>query len=157
MVVIPAPFSVMDAPDTNPAPVAVSVNAGLPAATADGEIDVSAKEPFPDPPVMVSVRAFDVVLSGFRTLMLTVPPLAICAAVTLAVSSVADFTVVVSEIPSHKIVVPLTKFVPVAVRVNPSAPAATVVGEMDDRVGLKTPLNPPHPPSNVERTASRKT
>ena len=112
-------------------------------------MDVSLKEL----PVMVSVSVADVVLSGFITRMLTLPGAAICAAVTFAVSWVVDETVVESEAPSQRIVVPLTKFVPVAVRTKSALPAATEAGARDARVGGRTPLNPPHPHRNRDKTA----
>jgi hypothetical protein len=97
------------------------------------------------------------VLSGFITRMLTAPGVAICAAVTFAVSSVVDETAVESEAPFQRIVVPLTKFVPVAVRTKPALPMATVAGDMEANVGGRTPLNPPHPHRNRDKTArSRK-
>lgn len=129
----------MEAPETNPAPVAVSVNAGLPAATAEGEIESSRKEPVPEPPVIVSVIASDVVLSDFITRTLTAPAVAIWAAATLAVSWVEELTVVGSDIPSQRIVEPEAKLVPLAVSVKPALPAATVVGLIDDKVGARTP------------------
>jgi len=156
VVVMAVPFRVMAAPETKPTPVAVNVKDALPAATAEGDMLVSSKEPFPEPPVTVSMIVPDVVLSGFSTRMLTVPPDAICAAVTFAVSFVDEVTVVGSEVPSHNIVVPLTKFDPVAVRVNAAPPAATVVGVMDVNVGAKIPLKPPHPLRNAERTESNR-
>jgi len=155
-VVIAVPFSVIAAPDTKPTPVAVRVNAGLPAATAAGEMDVRLNVPPGEPPVMVSVRASEVVLSDFITRMLTAPAEAICAAVTFAVSCVADVTVVGREAPSHKITVPPVKFAPVAVSVNASLPAAIVVGLMDDNVGARMPLNPPQPLRTRERTESNR-
>ena len=93
-------------------------------------------------------------LSDFITRILTVPALAIWAAVTLAVNWVDEPTVVDSETPSHKIVVPLAKFVPVAVSVNAAPPAATVAGVIDESVGASTPLNPPQPQTQTERTES---
>jgi hypothetical protein len=98
----------------------------------------------------------EVVLSDFITRMLTVPADAICAAVTFAVSCVADATVVGRDVPSHRITVPLAKFVPVAVSVKAALPAVIVVGLIDDNVGARTPLNPPQPLRTRERTASNR-
>jgi hypothetical protein len=85
--------------------------------------------------------------------MLTVPGVAICAAVTFAVSWLADETVVESGAPFQRMVVPLTKFVPLAVRTKSVLPAATEAGEREARVGGRTPWNPPHPHRNRDRTA----
>jgi hypothetical protein len=107
---------------------------------------------------MVSVIAPEVVLSAFIARMLTAPALAICSAVMFAVSWVEELTVVGSDVPSHRRVVPCAKLLPLAVSVKPALPAATVVGLMDDKVGARTPLNPPHPHQKSERTvSSRKT
>ena len=151
------PFSVMDAPETNPFPIAVRVKSPLPAATAEGEIDVSANEPpGPPPPVIVRLSVPEVVLSAFNTRMLTVPELAICAALTLAVSWDEDVTVVGRDIPFHRSVVPWLKLDPDAVSEKSALPAATVSGEMEDRVGARTPLKPPQPHQKTERTKSRR-
>jgi hypothetical protein len=109
---------------------------------------------FKELPVMVKVSVPEVVLSGFIARMLTFPGAAIWAAVTFAVSWVADETVVESDAPFQRIVVPLTKFVPVAVRTKSALPAATEAGESDARVGGRTPLNPPHPHRNRDKTAN---
>jgi hypothetical protein len=146
-------FNVIAAPETNPVPVAVNAKDVLPAVTAAGEMDASLKEL----PVTVRGNVLEVVLSGFITRMLTVPGVAICAAVTFAVSWVADETVVESEAPFQRIVVPLTKFVPFAMRTKSVLPAATEAGEREASVGGRTPLNPPHPHRNRDKTAkSRK-
>jgi hypothetical protein len=144
-----ASFSVIAAPETNPIPVAVNVKDPLPAVTAGGEIDVRLKEL----PVIVRVSVLEVVLSGFITRMLTFPGVAICAAVTFPVSSVVDEKAVESEAPFQRIVVPLTKFVPVAVSTKSVLPAATEAGESEASVGGRTPLNPPHPHRNRDKMA----
>ena len=153
---IAAPLRVMAAPETKPTPVAVSVKAGLPAATAAGEMEVRLNVPPGEFPVMVRVSASEVVLSAFMTRMLTAPADAICAAETFAVSWVADETVVANATPSHRTVVPPAKLVPVASSVNASLPAATVVGFIDDNVGVRMPLNPPQPFRTKGRTASNR-
>ncbi|HEY1895514.1 MAG TPA: hypothetical protein VGG62_04540 [Terracidiphilus sp.] len=103
-------------------------------------------------PVTVRGSVPEVVLSGFITRMLTVPGVAICGAVTFAVSWVADETVVESEAPFQRMVVPLTKFVPFAMRTKSALPAATEAGEREASVGGRTPLNPPHPHRNRDKT-----
>ena len=139
VVVAAVPLSVIAAAETNPVPVAVSVKDALPAATAAGEIEVRLKGPPLELLVIVSVIALELVLSDFITRILTAPALAICAALTLALSWVDELTVVGSEPPSHRSIVPWAKLVPVAVSVNPALPAVIVVGLIDDRVGESTP------------------
>jgi hypothetical protein len=148
-VVRPAAFNVMAAPEINPAPVAVNVKAALPAVTAGGEIEVSLKAL----PVMVKVSVLEVVLSGFITRTLTAPGVATCAAVIFVVSCVEDETAVESGAPFQRIVVPLMKFAPVAVRTKSVLPAATEEGEREAKVGGRSPWNPPHPHSNRDKTA----
>jgi hypothetical protein len=141
-------FNVIAAPETNPVPVAVNAKDVLPAVTAAGEMDASLKEL----PVTVRGNVLEVVLSGFITRTLTVPGAAICAAVTFAVSWLADETVVESDAPFQRIVAPLTKFVPFAVRTKSPLPAATEAGDREASVGGRTPLNPPHPHRNRDKT-----
>ena len=58
---------------------------------------------------------------------------------TCAVSCEFETTVVVSAAPSHRIWVPLMKFVPFTVRVKVALPAATVEGVMELIVGVTIP------------------
>lgn len=151
------PFRVIVLELMKPTPVAESVKLPLPAATVDGEIEVKENVEFPPPPpeplpLIVSISAEDVVVSGFITRIVTVPAVAICAADTAAVSCVVDVTVVGRDTPSHNSVVPLTKFVPVAVSVKPEAPAVTLSGLMAVNVGVTTPLKPPQPASSTLTT-----
>src|SRR6266568_1746429 len=98
----------------------------------------------------------DVVVSDFMTRMLTMPAFAICPADIVAVNWVFETTFVGCAVPSHKICVPLVKFDPVAVNVKSALPAATEAGEIEVRVGVTTPLNPPHPATTVMRTSKAK-
>lgn len=84
-VVIPVLLSVISSPVTKPTPVAVSVKAALPAATDAGEMEVRLNVVDPAPVTANSI-AFEVVVSGFIALMLTVPAVAICAADIVVVS-----------------------------------------------------------------------
>jgi len=149
-VVIAVLFSVIKEPETKPTPTAVSVNVGLPAATAEGEMDVNANV-LAALPVTANVTASEVVPSGFIARMFTLAGDAICSAFTFAVSCVADDTVVGSASPPQSRIVPLTKFVPVAVRVKSLPPAVTVVGLIDASVGGNTPWNPPQPHRTRQR------
>lgn len=141
LVVIATPSSVIESPFTKPTPVAVNVKAGLPDAMELGDIEVRLYVLPPPPPVPVMVKSItpEVVVSAFITRTATMPALAICAAEIDVVSCVGDTTLVGCAIPSHRISVPAVKFVPVAVRVNPALPAATVAGEIDVSVGVTTP------------------
>ena len=152
VVVIAVPFSVITSPLTKPMPVAARVKSGLPAAMEEGDIDVRLNVCDPDP-VTVSCIGPEVVVSDFITRILTVPAAAICAADIEVVSWVVETTLVARATASHNICVPLVKFVPVAVSVNPALPAATVAGEIEVSVGVTTPLKPPHPMTNVKRTS----
>jgi len=162
VVVIAVPLSVITSPLAKPTPVADKVKSGLPAATDDGEIDVRLNVCKPVP-VIVNNLESEVVVSDFITRILTEPAAAICSAVIEAVNWVLETTEVESAIPSQRICVPLVKFVPVAVSVKPSLPAATVAGEMAVNVGVTTPLKPPHPERTVttsnkpDRTIDRDT
>jgi len=160
VVVMATPFHITWLPLTKLVPVAVRARGVvMPFGEVFGVIEDSVGGGAPPPvplPVMVRMSAPDVVVSGFIARMVITPALAICAAETVAVSFVAELTVVGSEAPSQRTVVPDTKFVPVAVRVNAAPPAATVVGSMEDKVGVTTPLNPPHPPRNKERTKRKR-
>lgn len=153
------PFQMIWLPLAKPVPVAVRGNAALPLKALSGLIEVSVggvplPPPGPPPPVIVKLNALDVVVSAFITRTLTVPAAAICAAVIDAVSCVFETTVVGCATPSHKICVPLVKFVPVAVKVKAAEPAATEAGLIDERVGVTTPLKPPQPEKNMARNGS---
>lgn len=156
MVVTAVPLRVIAAPETKPAPDAVSVKSGLPAATAAGEMDARLNAPPGEPPVIVSVMASEVVLSDFITRMLTAPAAAICVAAIFAVSCVEDATVVGSATPPHRMAVPPAKLLPVAVRVKSPDPAATEVGSMELNVGVRMPLNPPQPHRTRKKTESNR-
>lgn len=148
-------LSVMTSPIAKPTPVAVKVNAALPAATVEGVMDVRLNDCDP-PSVIVNCIAPEVVVSGFMTRMLTAPATATWAADITVVSWESETTFVLWATPSQRICVPGIKFVPVAVSVNPALPAAMDAGEIEDKVGVTTPLNPPHPVNIVENTSNRK-
>lgn len=63
-------------------------------------------------------------------------------------------TFVGSDVPFQRRVLPEAKFEPVAVSVKAAPPAETVVGDMDESVGARMPLNPPQPDQN--RTESNR-
>src|SRR5579859_810663 len=78
--------------------------------------------------VIVKVTELVVVLSGFVTVILAVPGLAISLAGTLAVSWVPETKLVVRADPFQLTVAPLTKFTPLTVRVNAGPSAAIELG-----------------------------
>src|SRR5713101_8384392 len=67
---------------------------------------------------------------GLATLTDAVPPLLTSAAVMVARSWVALTYIVVRSEPFHRMTAPVTKFVPVTVRVNAALPAGAFVGEI---------------------------
>src|SRR5262245_11589569 len=84
---------------------------------------------------MVNGRAFDRLPSGLATVTWAVPAAAMSAAVIAAVSWVALPNVVARLLPFHRTLVPLTKFEPVTVSVNPGPPACAELGVRDPRLG----------------------
>ena len=117
-------------------PVSVIVNAGTPALTEVGEIEVSVGTgllvaltlkliEFDGPPPGV----------GLFTKTAGVPAVATSAARIAAVSCVALTNVVTLFAPPKFTVAPLTKFVPFTVNVSAPEPAATPVGESEVTVG----------------------
>ena len=83
---------------------------------------------------MVKLSVFDVVPSGFRTLMVTLPCEAIRLAATYAVTWL-PLKLAKSGDPFHCNVAPDKKPDPFTVRVNAGAPAATEFGLRLDREG----------------------
>ena len=78
--------------------------------------------------LIVKGRGPDVTPPGFNTVTFTVPAAAISAAAIEAVSWVAFTKVVVRLDPPHCTAEPLTKLVPLTVRVNPELPAVVDEG-----------------------------
>src|SRR5215471_16720886 len=113
-------------------PVAVSVNAGPPTVAALGEMLVS------DGPELVTVKVSDpdVPLPGVVTVMESEPGVLVSLAVSVAVNCVPLTNVVVRVAPLTWTTDVLTKFAPVAVRVNGPFPAMAEVGEIAVSVGM---------------------
>jgi hypothetical protein len=84
---------------------------------------------------IVNVCAFDVPPHGVTTVTEAVPALATRAAGTVAVSCVAETSVVVSGLPFQFTVEPETKLVPFTVNVNCGPPAVAQVGLSELTVG----------------------
>ena len=83
----------------------------------------------------VKLTAFDVPPLGLVTVTLKLPAVAMSEARLAAVSCVALTKVVVRAFPLNLTVEPLTKFVPITVKVRPVPPAMALVGEMLVMVG----------------------
>jgi hypothetical protein len=119
------PFHVIIEPLMNPLPLAVSENAGPPAATLLGEMLVSVT----GTAVMVNVAAFDT-RPRACAVMDAVPGSAINAAGTVAMICVALTDVMLSAVVFQNSDVPLSKPLPLAVSVNAGPPAMAVEGAM---------------------------
>lgn len=84
---------------------------------------------------IVKVTPLEVWRSGFLTVTVALPATAISPALIVAVRLVEEPKTVVRFDPFHRTTAPLTKSVPVAVKVNPIPPACFEVGEIWSRVG----------------------
>ena len=121
------PFHCTTAPEANPVPFAVKMNAGPPAGAALGLIE---------PRVRPTVK-----LDGFEvrppdwTLTETVVAWAIRFAGTAAVSSVELTNVVVSAIAFHSTTAPEANPVPFTVKVNAGPPAVVALGLIEKSAG----------------------
>jgi len=129
------PPTVAVAPAANPAPVAVSVKAPLPAVTLAGLRLLMFGVGFTR--ATLSGRAADVPPpgAGVNTVMLGVPAAAISLARMAAVSCVDETNVVVRPAPLTWTIELLEKLEPVTVRVKATPPADAAAGLMLDRTG----------------------
>ena len=121
-VVREAPFQLTTAPLMKLEPFTVRVNCAPPTTALAGER-----------PVIIGGRTengaeFDV-RPPWETVTCAVPEAAISAALMVAVKDVELPNTVVREPPFHFTVAPLTKPVPVTVKVNPAVPATALLGE----------------------------
>src|SRR3989440_6085858 len=114
-------------------PVAVRVNPAPPAVTLVGEIELSVGTGL----LIVNVCALERPPPGVGLKIMTgaVPGVAMSFAEIAARSSVLLKKVVDRAVPFHRTTDEAMKFVPVAIRVNPAPPAATLVGEIELSVG----------------------
>lgn len=112
----PEPFQLAVEVETKLLPFTVNVNKALPAAVELGLSELIVGTGL----LIVNVTAFEIPPpgAGLTTVMDTVPPVAILAAGTVAVSCVEETKVVVSAEPLQLTVEVETKFVPFTVRVN---------------------------------------
>jgi hypothetical protein len=124
VVVSAVPFQFTTAPLRKLVPFTVSVNAGPPAGVEAG----LRPEIVGVGMVMEKLVAVDVLPPEFATVTLAVPPLAISAAVTVAVSCVLLTNAVVSPVPFHCTAAPERNPVPFTVSVNWDPPAFTEGG-----------------------------
>jgi len=132
VVALPAPLKFTVAPDTNPTPFTVSVNAAEPAAALEGEIELSVGTGL----LIANDTPFDVPLgAGFVTVTVAVPAVAISATEIAAVSCVALTNVVVLAAPLNFTTDVDTKPVPFTVRVKAAPPAVALVGKREVSVG----------------------
>jgi hypothetical protein len=119
VVVSAVPFQFTTAPLRKFVPFTVSVNAGPPAGVETGLRLVIVGVGM----VMEKLVAVEVLPPEFATVTLALPPLAISAAVTVAVTCVLPTNVVDSAVPFHCTVAPERKPVPLTVSVNWDPPA----------------------------------
>jgi hypothetical protein len=132
VVALPAPLKFTVAPDTNPTPFTVSVNAAEPAAALEGEIELSVGTGL----LIANDTPFDVPPgAGFVTVTVAVPAVAISATEIAAVSCVALTNVVVLAAPLNFTTDVDTKPVPFTVRVKAAPPAVALVGKREVSVG----------------------
>src|SRR5262245_12201714 len=129
VVVLELPFQRTDEFATSPVPLTVSVKAGPPAVAPEGNSAVRAGAGL-GAVETVKVRALEVPPPGVGLTTVTwgVPAAATSAAVIDAVTWVPLTRVVVRLFPFHLTVVPVTKLLPLTVRVNPPPPAAALPG-----------------------------
>jgi len=127
-----APFQTTTEPLTKPVPLIVSWKAGPPA-TADGGLSVVTVEE--GGVLIVKICGLEAAPPGFVTRMKLEPAVAIRSGVTCAVSEVALFTAVESLVVFHSATDPLTKLVPVSVRLKEGPPAVALAGATVVRVG----------------------
>jgi hypothetical protein len=119
-------------------PVAVNVNAGLPAVMVEGEMLLNTGTGLL---LIVNVNAPEVPTPLVATVILAVPAVAISAAGTVAVSEVGLTKLVLSAVPFQLTVDVLVKLVPVAVSEKDGPPAVAELGETEVSVGGLVPVN----------------
>ncbi len=131
-----APFQSTTELLTKLVPVSVIVNAGTPALTVFGEIEVSVGTGLLAA-LTLKFTEFDGPPPGFGLLTKTagVPALATSVVRIVAVTCVEFTNAVVLFAPPKLTTEPLTKLVPFTVNVNPPEPAATPVGDNEVTVG----------------------
>jgi hypothetical protein len=132
VVVSAAPFQFTTAPLRKLVPFTVSVKASPPAGVEAGLRLVIAGVGM----VMEKLVAVDVLPPEFATVTLALPPLAISAAVTVAVTCVLLTNVVGSAVPFHCTVAPERKLAPLTVRVKSDPPAFADAGLRPLMVGV---------------------
>ena len=118
------------APDANPLPSTVNVNAAPPAVTVAGEMELIVAAA-----VIVNVTAFEFKLFD-ATLICAVPGLAMRSESTGACNSVELTKLVASAAPFHNTSAPELNTAPFTVNVNPLLPAVMLVGEIDELDGV---------------------
>jgi hypothetical protein len=134
VVALAAPLKFTVAPLTKAEPLTVSVNAVEPATALEGESELIVGTAL----LIANETAFDVPPgAGFVTITVTVPAVAISAAVIAAINCVALTNVVVLAAPLNFTTDAETKPVPFTVRVKAEPPAVALVGEREVTVGAE--------------------
>lgn len=128
-----APFHWMWAPLTKLDPFTVKVKDAPPATALAGDSDPAVGTGLST----VNVNAFEAPPpgTGFETVTLSVPAAATSDAGTVAVSLPLFTNVVARAVVFHFTVEPLTKLLPVTVRVNPADPTVTLAGDSPPATG----------------------
>ncbi len=129
------PFHLITAPEANPLPLTVSVNAAPPAAVLEG-----LSEPIVGPAAMVNVEPLDVTPPE-TTVTAAVPEDAIKLADTDAVNCVALTYVVDSAVPFQFTIAPEANPLPFTVSVNAAPPAVVLGGLSEEIVGPGAMVN----------------
>lgn len=132
LVVRAAPFHLTTDAATNPEPLTVSVNAGLPAAADAGERLSRTGSGFPAP-VIVKTTPLETPPpgAGFKTVTVAVPGLATRLGEMTASNCVGlTYRVITPMSPFQRTEALFTKFSPFTMRVKPALPALTVDGVM---------------------------
>ena len=128
------------APATKPVPVRVNGKAAPPTVAEVGAAAVSVGA---EAALIVNETVLDVPPeTGFVTVTVTVPAVAISAAVIAAVNCVALTNVVVLAAPLNFTTDVETKPVPLTVRGKAGPPANAFVGLIDEMLGALTPSRP---------------
>ena len=131
------PFQFTIAPETNPVPVTISVNAEPPATTVDGASEVIVGTAFGA--LTVNINAFEVPPpgAGLNTVTCGVPAAAISAAVIAACNCVVPTKTVVRADPFHFTTAPETNPDPFTISENAAPPATAVDGPSEVIVGTE--------------------
>src|SRR3954454_6507284 len=127
---VATPFKKTEEPGVNPLPSTASVNAGLPAVTLGGSMDVIIGAA-----ATLNVCGFEAAPSGFTATTLTCAAASACAPRTCDASVVPLRKSVGRAAPFHVSTAPATNPLPSATSVKSAAPAITADGSRDAITG----------------------